>query len=123
MTNFVLKLQETINRRRASRRRDSRLRLASRVFALLIVAVGVLDVISTNVSIAAGNMETNTIIVGLMAQLGAFWFLPKLAVHLTVAAFVMWLPSKRLVSKARTCVIIYTLIIASNFYVANIAVA
>lgn len=123
MTNFVLGLQETINRRRASRRRDSRLRMAANSFALLIVLVGVLDVVSTNASIAAGGSENNVLIAGLMTQLGAWWFVPKLATHITVAAFVMWLPSKQLVSKARACVIIYTVIIASNFYIANLTIA
>jgi len=123
VTNFVLGLQETINRRRASRRRDSRLRLAARVLALLIVVVGILDVVSTNASIAAGGAETNVLIAALMTRLGAWWFVPKLATHVTVAAFVMWLPSKRLLSKARTCVMVYTLIIAANFYIANLAIA
>ena len=97
--------------------------MAANSFALLIVLVGVLDVVSTNASIAAGGSENNVLIAGLMTQLGAWWFVPKLATHITVAAFVMWLPSKQLVSKARACVIIYTVIIASNFYIANLTIA
>jgi hypothetical protein len=122
MTNFVMGLQETINRRRASRRRDSRLRMAAQLVALLIVVVGILDVVSTNASIAAGGMETNAIVASLMTQLGVWWFVPKLAVHFLVALFVLMLPSKRLLWKARACVMVYTVIIAANFYVAQSAI-
>lgn len=122
MTHLALRLQETINRRRASRRRDSRLRLASRLFAILIVLVGVLDVVSTNASIASGATETNALIVRLMTEMGPWWFVPKILVHCLVAAFVMWLPSRKLLRKARACVAIYTLIIASNFYIASLNV-
>jgi hypothetical protein len=122
VANFVLGLQEMINRRRAHRRRDSRLRLAAQVLALMIVAVGILDVVSTNASIAAGGTETNALIAALMTQLGVWWFVPKLAVHVMVAAFVLWLPSRGLIWKARACVMVYTLIIATNFYIADWAI-
>jgi hypothetical protein len=123
VTNFVLNLQESVNRRRARRRRDSRLRLAARLLALMIVVAGVLDVVSTNASIAAGGVENNLFVAALMVQMGGWWFVPKLAVHLLVAAFVLWLPSYQLLRKARACVLIYTVIIATNFYMADWTIA
>jgi hypothetical protein len=119
VSSFVLGLQEAINRRRASRRRDSRLRLAARVVALLIVVVGVLDVVSTNASIGAGGTETNALVAALMAQLDTWWFLPKIAIHLIVAAVVLWLPSRPLLWKAQLCVAAYTLVIFTNFHIAD----
>ena len=93
--------------------------MAAQLLALMIVVVGILDVVSTNASIAAGGIETNTLIAALMAQLGVWWFIPKMVVHVLVALFVMWLPSRQLLWKARVCVIIYTLIIATNFHIAD----
>jgi hypothetical protein len=93
--------------------------MAARLIALLIVVVGILDVISTNASIAAGGAETNGLVLAFMTELGFWWFLPKMAIHILVAAFILWLPSKPLLWKARVCVAIYTMIIASNFYIAD----
>lgn len=96
--------------------------MTARLIALTIVIVGILDVISTNASIAAGGSETNALIAAMMTQLGTWWFVPKIAVHVLVAAFVLWLPSKPLLWKARLCVIAYTMIIATNFYIADWAI-
>ncbi len=106
-------------RRRARCRRDSKLRMTARLLALMIVVVGILDVVSTNASIAAGGAETNALIAALMTQMGVWWFVPKIAIHVMVAAFVLWLPSRRLIWNARACVMVYTVIIATNFYIAD----
>ena len=94
------------------------MRLAARVVALLIVVVGVLDVVSTNASIGAGGAETNALVAAFMTRLDSWWFLPKIAIHLMVAAFVLWLPSRPLLWKAQLCVAAYTLVIFSNFHIA-----
>ncbi|MDA1326511.1 MAG: DUF5658 family protein [Proteobacteria bacterium] len=122
VTNVLTDLQNRVRRRRARCRRDSKLRMTALVLALMIVVVGILDVISTNASIAAGGQETNALVLALMTEMGVWWFIPKLAVHVLVALFIMWLPSRRMIWKARICVILYTLIIASNFYIAEWAV-
>jgi hypothetical protein len=96
--------------------------MTARFLALLIVVVGVLDVISTNASIAAGGVETNVIILAIMNQLGDLWFVPKVAIHILVALFLLWLPSRQMVWKARVCVVVYGMIIASNFHIADWAI-
>jgi hypothetical protein len=96
--------------------------MTARLIALMIVVVGVLDVISTNASLAAGGSETNALIAAFMTQLGSWWFLPKMAVHFLVALFVLWLPSRRLLRNAQVCVAAYALIIATNFYIADWAI-
>ena len=93
------------------------------MFALMIVVVGVLDIVSTNASIAAGGIENNVFVAALMVQMGNWWFVPKLVVHLLVAAFILWLPSYQLLRKARACVLIYAVVIATNFYIADWAIA
>ena len=122
VTNFLTDLKDMVRRRRARCRRDSKLRMTALVLALMIVVVGILDVISTNASIAAGGQETNGLILALMTEMGVWWYIPKLAIHVLVALFLLWLPSRSLIWKARICVILYTFIIASNFYIAERAV-
>jgi hypothetical protein len=97
--------------------------MMAQLLALIIVVVGVLDVVSTNASIAAGGAETNALIAALMTQLGAYWYVPKMAIHVIVALFLLWLPSRPLIWKARICVIAYTMIIATNFYIADWTIA
>ena len=122
VTDYFIRLKEKARHRRARCRRDSKLRMTARLIALMIVVVGILDVISTNASIAAGGSETNALIAALMTQLGTWWFVPKIAVHVLVALFILWLPSRRLLRNAQVCVVVYALIIATNFYIADWAV-
>ncbi len=119
VTEYLKRLKERARRRRSRCRRDFKLRMTAQFIALMIVVVGILDVISTNASIAAGGSETNALIAAFMTQLGSWWFLPKMAVHVFVALFVLWLPSRRLLWNAQVCVIAYALIIATNFYIAD----
>ena len=95
----------------------------AQLLALMIVVVGVLEVVSTNASIAAGGAETNALIAALMTQLGAYWYVPKMAIHVIVSLFLLWLLSRPLIWKARICVIAYTMIIATNFYIADWTIA
>jgi len=109
-------------RRRARCRRDAKMRMTARFLALLIVVVGILDVVSTNASLAAGGVETNALILAIMNQIGDWWFVPKIAVHMLVALFLLWLPSRRMIWKARVCVVVYAMIIAANFHIADWAI-
>ena len=119
VTNYLTGLQETINRRRARVREDSALRMTAQLLALMIVVVGILDVVSTNAFLAAGHREANALIAVLMVQLGSWWFVPKLVVHSLVALVILWIPSLRMISVARVCVVVYALIITSNMHLAD----
>lgn len=110
---------ETISQRREQSRQDQRLVLTARVLAALIVLVGILDVVSTNAALAAGYMESNVLIAAIQATWGIWWFVPKLAVHGALAAFVLWLPSKRMIWNARAGIMIYAVVIAANMHVAD----
>lgn len=117
--NFLNKWCETISRRRDKCRQDQGLVFTARVLAGLIVLVGILDVVSTNASLAAGNVESNVLIAAIQQAWGVWWFVPKLAVHMALALFVLWLPSKRMIWNARAGIMIYALIIASNMHFAD----
>lgn len=103
-------------------RLDQNMVLLAQVFAALIVAVGVLDVLSTNAMLAAGNIEANALMASLQHELGVWWFVPKLLVHVLVAVFVLWLPSKSMIRKAQAIVVIYALVITNNFYLSTLTV-
>lgn len=53
--------QRVSDRGRRSRQ-DRRLMVTAGVLAVLIVVIGIFDVISTNVTLAAGNVESNPLV-------------------------------------------------------------
>lgn len=93
--------------------------MMARIFAALVVTVGIFDVLSTNAMLAAGNMEANVLMAGLQHNLGVWWFVPKLLVHVLVALIVLWLPTKTMIRNAQAGVLIYALVITNNFYLSN----
>lgn len=92
--------------------------LTAGVLAVLIVVVGFFDVISTNVTLAAGNVERNPLIRWIQHHLNEWWFLPKIAVHFLLALVILWLPTRRMIWNARVGVALYALVIANNFHIA-----
>lgn len=88
------------------------------VLAVLIVVIGIFDVISTNVTLAAGNVESNPLVLWVQHHLDEWWFIPKIMVHFLLALVVLWLPTRRMIRSARIGVVIYTLVVANNFHLA-----
>lgn len=105
--------------RGADCRRDRAVRLTARLLAGLIVLAGIFDVISTEAMLAAGAIEANPLMAAVQQAWGIWWFFPKLLVHIGVAGFVLWLPSRRMIRTARLGVLLYAVIIASNFNLAG----
>ncbi|MBT5048480.1 MAG: hypothetical protein HOM58_08245 [Rhodospirillaceae bacterium] len=103
-------------------RLDQNMVLLAQILAALIVAVGILDVLSTNAMLAAGNIEANAMMASLQENLGVWWFIPKLLVHVLAAMFVLWLPSKSMIRKGQAIVLIYALVITNNFYLSTLTV-
>ncbi len=91
-----------------------RTRLA-RVLALLFVVIGSLDVVSTNVAQAAGYVEANPVIRLIQDQMGAWWAVPKVALHLGLASIILWLPTRKLLFAAGAMVVLYIAIVSHNF--------
>jgi H+/Cl- antiporter ClcA len=102
-------------------RADRHLLVTAGVLSVLIVVIGIFDVISTNVTIAAGNTESNPLVLWVQHHLDEWWFIPKITVHFLLALVILWLPTRRMIRNARIGVVLYTLVVAHNFHLAALA--
>ena len=100
-------------------RNNMRLRYWGRVLATVFVIIGGLDVISTNAALATGHIEGNPLIRSLQADLGSWWSLPKMALHLFLAYLILWIPSKRMLATGSLVSAAYFLLLLNNFYFAG----
>ena len=99
-------------------RQNSRLRRLAWFMAALLIVLGGLDVVSTGAALAAGNEEANPLMVSLQINLGSWWGLPKVFIHLLFAYFVVWLPTRRMMRAATIVSLFYGVVIISNFTLA-----
>lgn len=61
--------------------------------AVVTVLAGVLDAVSTEVTLATGlAWEANPVVRAIQAEIGSWWVAPKLIVHFGLAAVVLWFP-------------------------------
>jgi uncharacterized membrane protein len=90
-----------------------------KVLLLTVAVAQLLDVISTNRSLAAGRglYESNPLMRLTMAEFGTAWWLPKLAIaaFLTVLALRMKRPSPRELPLTAFVVTAYFTVLANNF--------
>lgn len=93
--------------------------MTARVFATLVIIVGLFDVLSTNAALSAGHIEANILMASLQQNMGVWWFVPKLLVHILLALFILWLPSRKMIRNAQVGVLLYALVITNNFYLSN----
>ena len=95
--------------------RSISLRYAGAVLGILIVLLGIVDVISTNMVLAAGGVELNPIVAWIMEQLDHWWHLPKLLVH-AVAGFLVYhlLNSRFTATVALLLVFLYGVVVHHN---------
>ena len=84
--------------------------------AVAILIAGVLDVVSTDLALAAGGArEANPVVRALQASLGAFWVVPKLLLHGVLGYMVTWFPNRpTLISMTIVCGLVL-LAAANNF--------
>lgn len=89
------------------------------LFGVLIVLVGILDVISTNLVLQAGGIETNPIVVWTMERLDEWWHVPKMVIHLVAGLLVYHLLSTRFTAAlAFLLVFMYGVVVHHNFSLA-----
>ncbi|MCG8544241.1 MAG: DUF5658 family protein [Alphaproteobacteria bacterium] len=95
--------------------RSISLRYAGAVLGTLIVLLGIVDVVSTNMVLAAGGVELNPIVAWIMEQLDHWWHLPKLLVHV-VAGFLVYhlLNSRFTATVALLLVFLYGVVVHHN---------
>ena len=113
-----LRFYQRLAARARDARQNRRLRRIAWFMAALLIVLGGLDVVSTSAALAAGNEEANPLIVNLQANLGSWWGLPKVFIHLLFAYFVVWLPTSRMLRAATIVSLFYGFVIVSNFSLA-----
>jgi len=91
-------------------------RLMGAVIGILIVGLGILDVISTNLVLAAGGTELNPVVAWIMKGLDSWWPVPKMALHILAGVLAFHALRSRL---AATCsfvlVVFYVFVVHNNF--------
>lgn len=96
--------------------RPMALRYIAAFSGAMIVVLGILDVISTNLVLDAGGVELNPIIALWMKHLNQWWHLPKLLIHLVAAILVYYLLYTRFTATVALLVVaIYGVIVHHNF--------
>lgn len=100
--------------------RSALLRYFAAFIGTLIVVLGILDVVSTNLVIEAGGIELNPIVALWMDHLDDWWHLPKLAIHLIAAFLVYYLLYTRFTAAVAVLVVfLYGIIVHHNFSLAS----
>lgn len=94
--------------------RDRGLHSPEFLWASMILVIGVFDILSTNAMLAAGFYESNPLVAWVQTETGAWWVLPKIAVHAGLAWLVLMRPTRRMIRNARIGVAIYAFVILNN---------
>jgi len=94
--------------------RSDKTRIMGAIFGVLIVLLGVLDVISTNLVLAAGGTELNPIVAWFMDTLDSWWPVPKLALHVIAGLLVYHVLRSRLAASCAVILIIFYVIVVQN---------
>lgn len=98
------------------RTRSGLLRLIAAFIGTMIVVLGILDIVSTDMVLRAGGVELNPIVAYSMKYLDQWWQLPKLLIHLLAGFLVYYLLYSRFTaSVALLIVFLYAIIVHHNF--------
>lgn len=96
--------------------RPGSIRYLAAFIGTMIVVLGILDVVSTNLVLKAGGVELNPIVSLWMEHLDQWWHLPKLLIHLLAGFLVYYLLYSRFTATiALLVVFIYGVIVHHNF--------
>lgn len=100
-------------------RQDPRFMWLGIVTGMLIIMVGVFDVISSNAVLSAGSgFEVNPLHRWTQANMGAWWFIPKMMIHAVVAAMVVWFPNRAVLAMVIPIILLTSVIVLHNFQLA-----
>lgn len=95
--------------------RSASFRYVGAITGVLIIVLGILDIISTNLVLAVGGVELNPIVAWSMEQLESWWHMPKLIVHLVAGLLVFHLLNSRFTAAlAFLLVLLYGLVVHHN---------
>ena len=88
--------------------------------AFIVLAIGILDVVSTNVGLMAGAVEINPLMACAQDLLGHWWAAPKIAMQLLVAAIVLYRPARLVLASVGTVALINGFVVFNNFALAGV---
>lgn len=99
-----------------ARTRSGLIRLVAAFLGTMIVVLGILDVVSTDMVLRAGGVELNPIIALWIKYLDQWWHLPKLLIHLLAGFLVYYMLYSRFTATIALLVLfIYGVIVHHNF--------
>lgn len=97
-------------------KRPGSIRYLAAFIGTMIVVLGILDVVSTNLVLRAGGVELNPIVSLWMEHLDQWWQLPKLLIHLLAGFLVYYLLYSRFTATVALLVVfMYGIIVHHNF--------
>lgn len=88
--------------------------------ALLVVAVGIFDAISTNAGLLVGAIEANPLMAFAQSALGDMWVAPKIGLHLVTALIVLMRPTRAVFACVGTVVAVNAYVVFNNFAIVGV---
>ncbi len=105
----------------ASQNRNSpRLKAASYLIAGILISLAILDVITTNLGLAAGAVEANKLIRWFQKNMGDWWFVPRLIAQLIPAIMIIWYPHRAVLLVVAPVIPILGLVVWNNAKLAGL---
>ena len=99
-------------------RAEPHLRCAGWILGATFLILGILDIASTNLALSRGAQEANLVVYTIMAWIGPYWVLPKLAFQGLVSAMVIWSPNRPTLAMMAFCCAWTAMVVHSNFGIA-----
>ena len=87
--------------------------------AFIVLTIGILDVVSTNVGLVAGAVEINPLMAYAQDSLGHWWAAPKLAMQLLVAAIVLYRPARLVLVSVAMAALVNGFVVVNNLALAG----
>jgi len=88
--------------------------------AFIVLTIGILDVVSTNVGLAAGAVESNPLMAFAQDSLGHWWAAPKIAMQLLVAVIVLYRPARPVLACVGAAALVNGFVVLNNFALAGV---
>ncbi len=105
----------------ASKNRNSpRLKAASYFIAAILIVLAILDVITTNLGLAAGAVEINKLMRWFQKNLGDWWFVPRLLGQLIPAVMIIWYPHRAVLMVVTPVIPILAFVVWNNAKIAGL---
>ena len=101
-------------------RADSGLMVFAYFVGTLIFALGIMDVVSTEMGLAVGASESNPVVIGMMNVFGSFWIVPKMFLHGLLAYMVVWYPNRPTLWMMMVVNLITSIVVANNLAISMV---